>query len=354
MPVLGNVFANKSKLNYLSVMSTSSPFIQLYPWTRGVGIGTKFSDPATAATAQSSTLRCGSKFSTSSNYFISTSSSSPFIQAYQVTNTGFGSRVSNPASAPSSAVAVNFTPSNKDVIVNKNNVPSAWPWTGSAFGTRYTDSTSTMTYGNTYGGGVSAVADDVFQGGSQSTTVMNAWAFTSGTGWGARYSTPAYLSTGTNYLGFSTNPSGTLLMTTGVSPRIQLINWNPGVGFGTQIATSGFNESNRGSFDQTGKFYLDVYSNIYAGVPSPYIFFGIYPVSTSGFGTRISGPSLTSSGGTHNFANGVFSPYGTEIVMSSTINNSIYAYPFNGSSIGTRYSDPANLPAGTVLDVQFG
>jgi hypothetical protein len=96
------------------------------------------------------------------------------------------------------------------------------------------------------------------------------------------------------------------------------------------------------------------YSNIYSGVQSPYIFFGIYPVSTSGFGTRISGPSLTSSGGTHNFANGVFSPYGTEIVMSSTINNSIYAYPFNGSSIGTRYSDPATLPAGTVLDVQFG
>ena len=354
MPILGNVFSGASKLNYLSVMSFSSPYVQLYPWVRGSGIGTKFSDPASAASVAGSN-RQNSKFSTSSNYFISGCNASPFMQVYQVTNTGFGTKVSNPATLPTTAaIGVNFTTSNKDVIINKNNVPSAWPWTGSGFGTKYTDSSTVMTYTNTYGGCVSAVGDDVFQGGSASTSLMSAWSFTSGTGWGSQYSNPSYILSGTNYQGYSTDPTGTLLMVAAVSPNLSLINWSPGVGFGTRIATAGSNESYRGSFNQLGNFYLNVTSNIYAGIPSPYIFFGIYPVSTSGFGTKISGPSITNSGGTYTFVNGVFSPYGTEIAMSSNIDNSIYAYPFTGSSFGTKYSNPATLPAGTVYDVQFG
>lgn len=354
MPILGNVFAGASKLNYLAALSNGSPYIQLYPWIRGSGIGTKFSDPATPAVAPT-VNRQNSKFSTSSKYFISACSSSPFMQVYQVTNSGFGTKVSNPATLPTSAaIAVNFTPSNNDVIINKNNVPNAWPWTGSGFGTKYTDSTSNMTYTNTYSGFVSSVGDDVFQGGSANTTLMNAWAFTSGTGWGAQYSSPSYVSSGTNWQGFDTNPSGTLLMVAGVSPYLSLINWTPGVGFGTRIATSGFNEGYRGDFNQTGSFYLHVHSNIYAGIKSPYSFFRVYPVSTSGFGTVIIGPSITNSGADHVFYNGRFSPYGTEIAMASSVSNSIYTYPFTGSGFGTKYSDPSTLPSGTVYDIQFG
>jgi len=353
MPILGNVFAGASKLNYLSVLSTSSPYILLYPWVRGTGIGTKFSDPSVAAVAPTSS-RQSSKFSTSSNYFIASGSSSPYMQVYPVTRTGFGTKVSNPSTLlTTSAIAVNFTPSNNDVVANKNSVPSAWSWTNSGFGTKYTDSSTVMTYANTYSGTVNSVGDDVFQGGSQSTNLMNAWAFISGTGWGSQYSSPSYLSSGVNYQGYSTNPTGNLLMVAGVTPRVQLISWTTGTGFGTQIATSNaIDESYRGSFNQTGSFYLNVNSNINAG--TPFVFFQAIPVSTSGFGTTISGPYLTTPIGSTVFYNGKFSPYGTEIAMATNLSNSIYTYPFTGSSFGTKYSDPATLPSATVIDVQFG
>jgi hypothetical protein len=79
-------------------------------------------------------------------------------------------------------------------------------------------------------------------------------------------------------------------------------------------------------------------------------FISAYPWSGSGFGTKFSNPAtLPASTG-----NGVaFSSDGAAIAVAHDTTPFITAYPWSGSGFGTKYSNPATLPTGTGLGVAF-
>jgi hypothetical protein len=363
MPVLGNTFASKSKLNYLSVLSTSSPYIHLYPWVRGSGIGTKFSNPSTAITGAISSTAFNASFSSGSRYILAMTNTSPYLQIYAVTNSGFGTKVSNPATTPPETRSAYFSPSNTDVIVFASGFQSAaihsYSWTGSAFGSKSANVSAGAGFGPTGSqrtGNVSKSGKAVGQGfnGNGASTSHFITAFTEGVGVGTRYTDPAdSRSNAINTHGFTWNPQGNVLVVSGVSANNRAINWSDDSGYGTSINILGGGEAYRGSFNQTGNFFLAVNSNANASTTS-FPLFTITAFSSAGFGTIIARPFFTIPSTTVQGSNGEFSPYGTEFVVSLNLNNSIYAYPFTGSSIGTKYSDPATLPAGTVVDTRFG
>jgi len=80
---------------YIAVANNTSPFVTAYPWS-GSGFGTKFSNPATLPTGDSS----GVAFSPSGAAIAVAHDNTPFVSAYPWSGSGFGTKFSNPATLP--------------------------------------------------------------------------------------------------------------------------------------------------------------------------------------------------------------------------------------------------------------
>ena len=79
---------------------------------------------------------------------------------------------------------------------------------------------------------------------------------------------------------------------------------------------------------------------------TPYI--SVYPFS-AGFGTKYSNPATLPAG---NGQAVVFSPDGATIAVAHSTTPFISVYPFS-AGFGTKYADPATLPTGAATDVAF-
>ncbi len=77
-----------------------------------------------------------------SNYIAVSYSSTPFISAYPWSGSGFGTKYSNPGTLPPNAGnGVAFSHDSSAIAVAHNNTPniSAYPWSGSGFGTKFSN-----------------------------------------------------------------------------------------------------------------------------------------------------------------------------------------------------------------------
>ena len=81
-----------------------------------------------------------------------------------------------------------------------------------------------------------------------------------------------------------------------------------------------------------------------SSIVSPYL--DVFPFSSSGYGTRFSNPATLPAGGAI-VAGPRFSPSGNAIVLAHTTTPRITGYPFSSSGFGTKYTDPATVP-GTI------
>ena len=65
----------------------------------------------------------------------------PFITAYPWSGSGFGTKYANPSTLPAAGTgyAVAFSPDGSAIAVAHNDSPyiTAYPWSGSGFGTKY-------------------------------------------------------------------------------------------------------------------------------------------------------------------------------------------------------------------------
>ena len=82
---------------------------------------------------------------------------------------------------------------------------------------------------------------------------------------------------------------------------------------------------------------------------TPYV--STYPWSGSGFGTKFSDPATLPAGTVWGVA---FSPSGTEIAVAHNTTPFVSTYPWSASGFGTKFSNPATLPASTGWGVAFG
>jgi len=176
---------------------------------------------------------------------------------------------------------------------------------------------------------------------------ISTYPFGTSTGFGAKYTNPATLPTGTGN-GVAFSPAGDVVAVAhATTPFITAYLWDISTGFGakyTNPATLPVSTGNDVAFSPAG----DVVAVAHATTP----FVSAYPWSVgSGFGTKYTNPATLPTGEGRGVA---FSPAGNAVAVAHDTSPFITAYPWSvGSGFGTKYTDPATLPTGNGQKVAF-
>lgn len=179
-----------------TIASAGKPYLAAYAWTNGSGFGTRYVPASNRPTDRTT----GIHFHPSGDYVaVSQAGSSVFLRTYPWSSSSqFGSNITAPSGGWSDDTEqVQFTAAGNDVAVvgAASNYVGVWPWTGSAYGTKYS---SPLTIPNSFAYGLGIAPDDSAIGvGSTYGDRIYVYPFTSGTGLGTKYANPATLPTGT-------------------------------------------------------------------------------------------------------------------------------------------------------------
>jgi len=262
---------------------SSSPYG--VPWEKGVGFGTVYSSATgahgasrdTSALSDSSAMfseRGGFPLSTSGWGTRFTGATSDHTQGYDgevgpnddymvttnaydtaertdvwaVSSSGWGSQVSYPASAPSFTAGRGcaFGNTNGYLMFTGTGTPYAatYPWTGSAFGTKHSDPSSTAS--DTSQSCSFNNNDTEVIAGSDSTPLVHAWAF-SASGMGTARSAPSSTPTSSPMQSCDFNDDGTeCAFGEDASPRVAAYPYSSG--FGTKRSAPASPPANTGNW----------------------------------------------------------------------------------------------------------
>jgi hypothetical protein len=130
---------------------------------------------------------------------------SPYITAYPWSGSGFGTKFTNPATLPTgNGNGVAFSPAGNAVAISHATTPfiTAYPWSGSGFGTKFTNPATLPT--NTGLGVAFSSAGDAIAVSHDTSPFITAYPW-SGSGFGTKFTNPATLPTGNgNGVAFTT------------------------------------------------------------------------------------------------------------------------------------------------------
>lgn len=317
-------------------ISQNSPYLHAWPWESGLGFGAKFVDPSPIPPVPpvGSTNFGGTTdgafpsiaATPSGKAIFVACAQSPWIVAYRYSSLGWGVRYSDPTlpvSFPGSASSpypgfINVSPDNQAVIISGTGNGSTqgtftlYAWNDvSGFGAKY----SVPIVGNYYGAGPTAFSPDgqaiAFTTNSITPLVVYRWSSSSGIG--LQYSSPASLSSATSQtVTWTTNSSMIWYGSLGYY-------WNSTTGFGalqfTTFPDVGGLAMHRPIFSPDGQTVLLSIINPPYNAQS----FRIYPWGDfSGFGAPYAMP-LWISGVTskYNINSQAYSPDNTAIISSS-------------------------------------
>jgi hypothetical protein len=240
--------------------STTSPYLQIYPWTpgsgwNGGGFGTWYSFPSTPPTGTGESIA----WSRSGDFVAIGHANSPRVSVYPFSvSSGFGTKVSNPATLPSTTA--------RGVVFTNGAIIAA---------SRSSSSAATAAF-------------------------PEAWAWSDSTGFGTRYSNPSngYKQTFPSSLAVSQN--GSLVTATTfyndttsyALPSVHMWTWSDASGWGTYY-TNPTGSPSSGTQNGTG---INATSDAaaYAGAQSPTV--RVWSVSSSGFGSKFADPSPLTTG----------------------------------------------------------
>lgn len=269
--------------------ASASPYISAYAWSYANGFGSKYSNPPSAPTSK--TFGEGLAFSPSGNDIVYSwfgGSSAPYFQAHPWTNSGgFGSKYADPASLTiSSAAQLAFSPSGADIIIppgtgtGANASATAYPWS-SGFGTKYANPA-------TSNNGISVAwapnGNDVVMGNAPSSGSVRIVAYSWSSGWGTKYADPATMPAGIPYNVDWRITGDAVGGSHFTSPYSTSYPWSSG--FGTKYADPStlpganafsFQWSKRGGDDLAVGFETSPYVNVYTW--------------SSGYGTKYANPA---------------------------------------------------------------
>lgn len=137
---------------------------------------------------------------------------------------------------------------------------------------------------------------------------------------------------------------------TSVAPRVNAYTWSSGSGFGSKF-------SDPATMPTTSAVYsVDYNTSVSTLAWSAYQSTGSignlisYPWSSSGFGTAYSAPSPIASSLTNQVR---YSPDNLAIVTASSGSPYTSAYPWSSSGYGTKFANPGVLPAGASFGLGF-
>lgn len=186
--------------------NSSTPWINGWAWS-GSSFGTKYANPASLPGA----LGAGVEFSNSGNFIAIANNSTPFIRVYNWSS-GFGTLVANPATIPPSAgLSVTFNTTDTAIAVCGGNFASpynqfihAYRWSGSGFGTKYTDP-SGATYTRKLNGVDFNRDSTAIAIGSEVAPFLTAYPWTTASGFGTKFADPAVIAAVTSVTPVFTN-----------------------------------------------------------------------------------------------------------------------------------------------------
>lgn len=274
---------------------------------------------------------------------------SPYVVAYPWSDSGFGTKYSDPSSPLERVRQVDFSPDGDAIAISDyytNNMISVYAWSGSGFGTRYTSPTKIAAFSTGYSVKFSRTAEHILLGIQDSPYIL-AYPWNVSTGFGTRLSNPASLPAGeVKGIYFTTANDAVAVAWDGSSPRVRVYAWS-GSGFGTAFSNP--------ATVPTGNGLSVVFSPNDDAIAvghetSPFI--SAYPWSGSGFGTKYSNPGTLPSVGSHGIS---FSPGGGALAASSFNSPYVLVYNFDVSSgFGAKFADPATTPTNSVFFIAFG
>jgi hypothetical protein len=280
---------------FVAAVGSTSPYVTAYGWGDGVGFGSKFTNPSTAAGTSST----GVSINPSNSAIIVGSGGSPTVNAYAWSN-GFGSKYTIPATVPTSSGSCSF---------NTAGTVAAFLYNVTSF-------------------------------------PVIAYAWSDGSGFGTKYANPATTTSGSQR-NLQFNSTSTLVTTSCGSsggpwePNVYI--WSDVSGFGSKF-TSPF--TTNASFTGGSRFNSDSSAIVFVTSTTPFIH--AYAFSGSGYGTKFSDPATLSANG----SDIVFNSTSTAIVTSNAAPPGTNAWAWSSSGFGTKYSAPSTT-IGSTTAVKF-
>jgi len=208
-----------------------------------------------------------------------------YLMAYPFdTYTGFGSKIAAPSSSPPTTTQshVSWSPDNTIVLTGQLNTSpyvNAWAWSSGSWGSKYSNPASITadSHKNTV---FNPQGTDVISSvGSSSATTADAWAWSSG--WGTKYASPI-ISNGQNDGTFVLNGTAVIYGIINATTGVVAYPFTSGTGFGTKYSDPATLPTTQGqsiAWDENTQTVITSQGNT-----SPYV--NAYPFSSSGWGTR--------------------------------------------------------------------
>jgi hypothetical protein len=344
------------------VSSDGAPYVVVWPWSDAGGFGTKFSDPPSNVTVAGFVAKFNQPMSAVGLAINSTA----IATAWRWSESGFGTRYSNPtipASSGAQGRGLDFNPSNQSVIVGTNGTTRtvlAYPWSdATGFGTRYADpsvlpATGVITRSIFNKEGTVALTSSRATSGPRT----DAYAWSDSTGFGTKFADPTTaIDDRAQNLNF--NSAGNVIAyARDGSPFYALYQWDDTTGFGTRFAnpstlpttTSGtwvcFNSDDSVALTLVEDITLERQPALHAYAWD----------NTTGFGTKYANPTVNPGRATR--YGGAFAPSDEAFVVAGRFGSStptVDAYGWNNTTgFGTKYANPTPiLSAASSSNVVF-
>jgi WD40 repeat protein len=345
--------AGVEKEQYIAVGHNTSPRLTVYPWSVDTGFGTKVANPSSLPTSNGN----GVAFSPSGDAIATAIPLSPYVEVYEFSTGGFGAKFSNPATLlAAGGLCVRFSPAGDAIALSTDATPwiEAYAWSSSGFGTKYSNpATLPGTAASTGPNLAFSPNGDAIAIGMASSPWVSAYPWSVSTGFGAKYSDPASLPART-VSGVAFTPSGNAIAVAN-NDNINNVEfvaaypWSVSTGFGTKFSAPSSPPTVRA---MSVDFSPDE-DAVAFGLNSGTVRVAAYAWSVSGFGTKYSDPSTLPTSAVLGIK---FSPTADAIALATnTYSPYVVVFPWSASTgFGTKYTNPGTLPTSAGLSVNFG
>lgn len=295
----------------LAYQNSSTPYTVAYRWSES-GIGTKYTDPVSPGSLAGVGLEEPIAFNNAGNWLVSVRADFPGQSANRIkaypwnSTTGFGTALAQPSYAGINPYAVTFHPSDTAIIIAGANGSSAGQ--------------------------------------------VHAYAWNNSTGFGSAYTIPSAITSAGIVHDVAFSPDGNYVaFAVRNSPYLLVYPWNSATGFGSKFPDPGTLPAsvlvpNTITFTKTGDALILGGMDTGGGH-----LVAAYSWSSSGFGTKYTNPSLPTTGQIYYVT---MSPDNAAVLFGARYG--IRAFAWNSATgFGAAYSDPLAGADSTVAAITF-
>lgn len=341
---------------YVSFINNSA--IDSYVWNSATGFGTKFTRPGGMASWQG-----GLVYSPDNLALAYQNSASPYTVAYRWSDSGIGSKYTDPGSAGTLAGNPNYKPiafnrAGNWLVSVRGDFPGqsanrikAYPWNSTTgFGTAISQPSYAGV--NCYGIAFHPSDNAVIIVGVSGVGVgqAHAYAWSNSTGFGSAYTLPGDLTSYGTIADVAFSPNGNYVaFAVKNSPYLVVYPWNSATGFGSKVANPGtlassVSTTNAITFTKTGDaIILCGRDSGGSGLVAAYAWTG------SAFSSKYTNPNLSSSGEIYNVT---MSPDNSAVLFGARYGIRSYAWN-SATGFGSAYTDPLGGADSTVGALTF-